>query len=127
MRQPAPIHWVVQVCLLWLALLSPLTLARTLAPSGGVFLTARDDNRTAESQNAEKFLLKILPLGASITLGYKSSDGNGYREWLRQQLRYEGWPVEMVGSRRFGNMSDNVSILCLEGQWIDANNLNPAQ
>lgn len=107
MRQPTPIHWVVQACLLWLTLLSPFTLTWAIATPTSVSLTTRDDDKTTDSQD-ERFLLKVLPLGASITLGYKSTDGNGYREWIRQQLRYEGWPVEMVGTRRMGTMRDNV-------------------
>lgn len=106
MRQPTPIHWVVQACLLWLTLFSPFTLTWAIATPTSVSLTTRDDDSSTDSQD-ERFLLKVLPLGASITLGYKSTDGNGYREWIRQQLRYEGWPVEMVGTRRMGTMRDN--------------------
>jgi hypothetical protein len=54
------------------------------------------------------FLLRIMPLGASITLGYGSTDHNGYRKPLRQQLRYAGWQVNMIGSLRNGTMHDNV-------------------
>ncbi|KAI9371767.1 SGNH hydrolase-type esterase domain-containing protein [Aspergillus egyptiacus] len=43
--------------------------------------------------------LRILPLGASITWGLKSETGNGYRKYLRDQLRYVGWDVNMVGSK----------------------------
>jgi hypothetical protein len=49
-----------------------------------------------------------MPLGASITVGYQSSDGNGYRKPLREQLRYAGWEVDMVGSLTNGTMKDNV-------------------
>jgi hypothetical protein len=52
--------------------------------------------------------LRILPLGASITYGVHSSDGNGYRRRLKDQLRSEGWEVNMVGSQNSGNMRDNV-------------------
>ena len=51
-----------------------------------------------------------MPLGASITQGYLSSDNNGYRKVLREQLRYSGWPVNMVGSLEDGTMLDNVCI-----------------
>ncbi|KAL2820693.1 SGNH hydrolase-type esterase domain-containing protein [Aspergillus granulosus] len=50
--------------------------------------------------------LRILPLGASITYGVHSSDGNGYRRPLRDQLRSDGWEVNMVGSQSHGNMRD---------------------
>ena len=53
--------------------------------------------------------LRILPLGASITQGVASSSGNGYRKPLRDQLRSQGWKVNMVGTKRDGTMVDNVS------------------
>ncbi|PGH28257.1 hypothetical protein AJ80_00148 [Polytolypa hystricis UAMH7299] len=51
--------------------------------------------------------LRTMPLGASITYGTKSSDGNGYRKHLRDQLSSSGYTVDMVGSRRAGSMEDN--------------------
>lgn len=55
---------------------------------------------------AGNFYLRILPLGASITYGQMSIDGNGYRKALRDQLRYDGWNVNMVGSNSGGTMND---------------------
>lgn len=49
--------------------------------------------------------LRILPLGDSITWGYRSSDGNGYRQDLLNML--SGNPVQYVGSQHSGNMADN--------------------
>ena len=54
--------------------------------------------------------LRILPLGASITNGYKSSSGNGYRKPLRDQLRFMGYEVDMIGSLKTGTMKDNVRL-----------------
>ncbi|KAK3366410.1 SGNH hydrolase-type esterase domain-containing protein [Podospora didyma] len=51
--------------------------------------------------------LRILPLGASITWGQGSSDGNGYRGVLRTRLTAAGIPADMVGSRQHGTMRDN--------------------
>lgn len=52
--------------------------------------------------------LRIQPLGDSITKGALSSHGNGYRGYLRDMLTEESdKEVDMVGSLRFGNMSDN--------------------
>ncbi|KAJ0332941.1 hypothetical protein COL5a_001669 [Colletotrichum fioriniae] len=51
-------------------------------------------------KRAEDLYLRILPLGASITRGVPSSDNNGYRKALREQLRFEGWEVNMVGSKQ---------------------------
>ncbi|KAK9590735.1 hypothetical protein V6Z92_003825 [Aspergillus fumigatus] len=61
----------------------------------------------AERDDAPKVPLRILPLGASITWGYLSSTGNGYRKPLRDKLRFEGWEVDMVGSKSNGDMRDN--------------------
>ena len=62
------------------------------------------------SIRADSFYLRILPLGASITWGMKSTDGNGYRKALRDQLRFDGWNVNMVGSRSNGTMNDRVCL-----------------
>ncbi|KAL2832520.1 SGNH hydrolase-type esterase domain-containing protein [Aspergillus cavernicola] len=58
-------------------------------------------------RTTKPFLLRIMPLGASITVGYQSSDGNGYRKPLREQLRFAGWEVDMVGSLVNGTMLDH--------------------
>lgn len=67
------------------------------------------DVSALQTRDTKPFPLRILPLGASITMGYKSKDGNGYRKWLRQQLRYAGWEVDMIGTMKNGTMHDNVS------------------
>ncbi|KAF5495228.1 Multidomain esterase [Colletotrichum siamense] len=51
--------------------------------------------------------LRIMPLGASITHGVQSSDGNGYRQDLRNALIADGNPVDMVGNNPNGTMEDN--------------------
>jgi lysophospholipase L1-like esterase len=48
-----------------------------------------------------------MPLGASITDGFRSSTGNGYRKDLRNMLTQDGFAVDMVGSRKSGDMTDN--------------------
>ena len=51
--------------------------------------------------------VRIMPLGASITWGTSSSDGNGYRERLRRHLADDaGIPVDFVGSQQSGTMAD---------------------
>ncbi|KAI1331754.1 carbohydrate esterase family 3 protein [Xylariaceae sp. FL0255] len=69
-------------------------------------LLAQDarDNTTAFADGTP---LRIMPLGASITWGYLSTDGNGYRKEVRDQLVAAGATVNMVGSREHGNMTDN--------------------
>lgn len=64
-----------------------------------------------QNGTAKDFYLRILPLGASITFGVDATEpntGNGYRKFLRDQLRYEGWQVNMVGSKSSGTMRDRV-------------------
>ncbi|KFX96332.1 hypothetical protein V490_03385 [Pseudogymnoascus sp. VKM F-3557] len=62
------------------------------------------------TRRAEGFYLRIMPLGASITKGDPAAPGtnyNGYRKPLRDQLRFDGWKVNMVGSTPLGTMADN--------------------
>lgn len=65
------------------------------------------DIRDLSGAEAAKVPLRLMPLGASITYGLKSSNGNGYRNDLRQMLVRDGYQVDMVGSRKAGSMSDN--------------------
>jgi hypothetical protein len=114
MWHSTPIHWVVHVCLAWLVLLCTLAVAERLpvdAVSGSIGSISEIEKSTSRLQKRDNgtFLLRIMPLGASITLGYGSTDHNGYRKSLRQQLRYAGWQVNMIGSLRNGTMHDNVS------------------
>jgi hypothetical protein len=51
--------------------------------------------------------LRILCLGASITYGYGSTDGNGYRYGLRGALVGGGNKVNMIGSLSHGTMNNN--------------------
>ncbi|KAF1817154.1 hypothetical protein P152DRAFT_9677 [Eremomyces bilateralis CBS 781.70] len=50
--------------------------------------------------DVKPFTLRIMPLGASITAGYGTTFEQGYRKPLRDQLRWRGWPVNMIGSSR---------------------------
>ncbi|MFC8452452.1 ricin-type beta-trefoil lectin domain protein [Kitasatospora sp. NPDC057223] len=50
--------------------------------------------------------VRLMPLGASITEGYRSSTGNGYRGPLFNRLASEGYTPDFVGNLRNGNMSD---------------------
>ncbi|KAI0540603.1 carbohydrate esterase family 3 protein [Xylaria digitata] len=67
-----------------------------------VTMTRRDGTGFAKG-----IWLRIMPLGASITYGLTSSDGNGYRKYLRDMIVDYGNDVNMVGSRRNGTMEDN--------------------
>lgn len=52
--------------------------------------------------------LRILPLGDSITYGYLSSDGDGYRAHLRDMLNVTFPSVTYIGTQTSGNMTNNV-------------------
>ncbi|CAF9911065.1 MAG: hypothetical protein GOMPHAMPRED_007289 [Gomphillus americanus] len=80
--------------------LSILPALLSLASALPTSIISRDANAALfQSKN-----LHILPLGASITYGYHSSDGNGYRETLRNLLSPAA--VTYVGSQCSGSMSN---------------------
>ncbi|KAL2782956.1 SGNH hydrolase-type esterase domain-containing protein [Aspergillus keveii] len=97
-------HWIVGLLLLIQRALSYPVLpvynvtGHWLDPDEYKRLTPRQDLEVA---------LRVLSLGASITFGSESTDGNGYRKALRDAMRYAGHPVNMVGSQVNGNMRDN--------------------
>lgn len=47
-----------------------------------------------------------MPIGASITNGVGSSTGNGYRQFLQDNLVGAGFQVDFVGSQQSGDMAD---------------------
>ena len=70
-------------------------------------LAATDGTQHKARAFADGIELRIMPLGASITHGYLSSDGNGYREHLRNSIVEYGNEVDMVGNNPEGSMEDN--------------------
>jgi hypothetical protein len=84
--------------------LSLAYLAASLIPLTGAVVLPQVEERAVKD-----FYLRIMPLGASITEGVKSSDGNGYRKPLVENLTKLKWKVNMVGSKKVGTMQDNVS------------------
>ncbi|MFI5934358.1 SGNH/GDSL hydrolase family protein [Actinoplanes sp. NPDC051494] len=51
-------------------------------------------------------MVRIMPLGDSITAGARSSDESGYRTDLLRLLTRAGWRVDMVGSQESGDGPD---------------------
>lgn len=51
--------------------------------------------------------MTVMPMGASLVYGLKSTDGNGFRLGLRDLLEANGTRTTMVGTQWSGNMSDN--------------------
>lgn len=68
----------------------PLSEGITSSPTNNSGVTSSDG---LSRRAAKDFWLRVMPLGASITQGIHSSDDNGYRKWIREQLRWEGWQV----------------------------------
>ncbi len=72
----------------------------------GVVVTAVGLARTAPAEAARA--VTVMPLGASITHGYGSSDGDGYRARLRERLTREAKiSIDFVGSQRSGRLRDD--------------------
>ncbi|KAL4961558.1 SGNH/GDSL hydrolase family protein [Aspergillus stella-maris] len=91
------------ILLTFLTLSLPTVFASPFPPN----IPSADNVSLQHTPRASKpFLLRVMPLGASITVGYRSTDGNGYRKYLREQLRYAGWEIDMVGSLSNGTMKD---------------------
>ncbi|KAI2620283.1 carbohydrate esterase family 3 protein [Hypomontagnella submonticulosa] len=70
-------------------------------------LLPRDTDAAEAAGFAHNLPLRIMPLGASITYGYGSSDKNGYRKILRDMLEQNGNKVNMVGDNPAGGMVDD--------------------
>ncbi|KAJ6057366.1 hypothetical protein N7460_000640 [Penicillium canescens] len=96
---------MMQVYIVGLTLLA-VTLAFPSSTSHQAHQRAFLGSSKLQPRGDKPFALRVLPLGASITTGYRSEDENGYRIYLRKQLRYAGWEVNMVGSRKDGTMKD---------------------
>jgi hypothetical protein len=77
------------------------------ANASGPFGVEDSNQELAPRGLANGATLRILCLGASITYGYESTDGNGYRYGLRGALVNGGNKVNMIGSLTHGTMSNN--------------------
>lgn len=65
-----------------------------------------ESHRSIYNRQSSTFL-RILPLGDSITWGWFSGSGNGYRLYLEQLLKGDGNTVEYIGSLTNGDMVQN--------------------
>ncbi|KAJ7235657.1 lipolytic enzyme [Mycena rebaudengoi] len=61
---------------------------------------------TSTSTGVTGLNMRLLPLGDSITWGFTSSDGNGYRAVLHNLLQ-TGNTLDFIGSFKSGTMTDN--------------------
>lgn len=51
-------------------------------------------------------VVTVLPLGDSITFGVGSSDGNSYRQYLKDRLSQSGIQIDYIGTQNCGSMAD---------------------
>ncbi|KXJ87696.1 SGNH hydrolase-type esterase domain-containing protein [Microdochium bolleyi] len=79
--------------------------AAALALSSNVHVLAKPLVANSRRQDTS-VPLRIMPLGASITWGTASEDGNGYRKIVYDSLVESGFSVDMVGSQQSGDMED---------------------
>ncbi|KAI1811810.1 SGNH hydrolase-type esterase domain-containing protein [Poronia punctata] len=75
--------------------------------SGGTTTPPLNWKPANSSTIADGTPLRIMCLGASIVRGERSTDQNGFRKTLREDLTSLGATVNMVGTQRYGNMLDN--------------------
>ena len=97
MRAAGIFQWSLVV--LWLRIVSDLVVG---VPINTTLDDIYDDDFQTSNNllpRQEKWPLRIMPLGASITAGHASTPEDGYRKKLRTLLRYTGHPVNMVGSQ----------------------------
>jgi len=102
---------LVATCYTLLLSSSALTYAAPLGHSDAEL--SQSNAKTLLSTRADDFYLRVMPLGASITRGDPADpddpEKNGYRKFLRDRLRFDGWKVNMVGSvSSWGTMNDRV-------------------
>jgi lysophospholipase L1-like esterase len=75
---------------------------------GSLFSVAAVLAALAAAPSAAATPVRVMPLGASITWGTNSTDGNGYREELRKHLVDDaGLSIDYVGSQKSGTAADN--------------------
>lgn len=85
----------------------PIVARSTAAPvtaAGVVAWAPTGEARTAAAR--KRTVLRIMPLGDSITAGTSSTYRNGYRVHLSKRLRAAGVPFDFVGSVRSGTGFD---------------------
>ncbi|PVH73434.1 carbohydrate esterase family 3 protein [Cadophora sp. DSE1049] len=83
----------------------PEWITKSFHPKTAGFTAIRDEVRSNFYVASSK--LRILPLGDSITYGTGSSDGNGFRGQLLNNLVADKNTVDMVGSQMAGTMADS--------------------
>ncbi|KAH8430859.1 uncharacterized protein LDX57_008523 [Aspergillus melleus] len=107
---------VLLCCLLFLNVQSAMIPQK----NGRVGINMSSDGYSWAKRNDKdtRYKLRVLSLGASITWGQNSASGNGYRKPLRDRLQWQGNEINMVGTKKHGNMRDN-DVEATPGDTID--------
>ena len=84
----------------------PFANRKTLAASVAAALAGSLLMLAGPTAHAQSAGLRLMPIGDSITAGYRSSTGNGYRGPLWPELINDGDALDFVGSQRSGVMFD---------------------
>jgi len=84
----------------------PLAKRKTIAASIAAALAGSLLMLAGPTAHAQSAGLRLMPIGDSITAGYRSSTGNGYRGPLWPELINDGDALDFVGSQRSGVMFD---------------------
>ncbi|BAE55197.1 unnamed protein product [Aspergillus oryzae RIB40] len=122
MGRQTPVYRAAQTCILGLVLLSFASASSYLPRESPTGIISNDGfsflNETSQltPRDEKPFTLRIMPLGASITYGYQSTDGNGYRRWLHQQLRHAG----CAGTNDANQYHDTTVDVYKTGERMDA-------
>ena len=83
---------------------SPTTLRRPLCYVAMFFRPRSLLSLAAFAGLATAWNVTVLPLGDSITYGWESTDGNGYREGLLALVQADGNTLDYIGSIQAGSM-----------------------
>jgi lysophospholipase L1-like esterase len=84
----------------------PTALAASAPSNSRAPASAVDSQTLAAVSPVQTAGLRLEPVGDSITYGYQSSTGDGYRQELFNDLTGEGHPLDFVGSAQGGTMAD---------------------
>lgn len=82
-----------------LTLLCSITLPSAHAYPSNHISKADDETSLGLRDTKQPEWLRIMPLGASIVRGLHSTPEDGFRKNLRDNLRSQGFKVNMVGSQ----------------------------
>jgi lysophospholipase L1-like esterase len=105
-RRPRRVAVVASTVAPALGLLAALGLAWGVASPAQALASSSFLAPAAAPAAAAPSSLRLEPLGDSITDGYQSTTGNGYRGPLYDELKSEGHTLDFVGSLRAGTMAD---------------------